>query len=515
MHGSDSPDSSDQQAASQPKPELAEPAQPDLAPTKAEVAPEETAKPAADASAAASADAADKPAEAEAGAEPEPEAEAAKPPEPDRPMLRPIEAYPVDHPSGQKLLALYDPSGLAPDMVTLPPFGAAVIDLCDGTRTHEEICAEFLARYKRALPRESLDALLKKLDDALLLDSLNFRLHCARLFAEYAESDTRPLRWSGARYPDKLDELTRALESAFQPPNGPGLPSAPKPELPAAPRALIIPSVDFTRGGPAYAWAYRALLDAKQLPPLIVLIGTDHSGQDPVVTLTRKHFATPFGPLETDVALVEQVLADATAQSEELGELLLRDEFHYRAEHSLEFQALWLAYVISLRKQRGDDSPPPKIVPLLVGSLHELVSTPPNKLHQLEALHTTQCIDRLVPLLQQRLGERIAQGQQVLFIASADLAHVGPRFGDLEPLSDDDRDSLEHRDRETLKPVLSGDAQGFLAEIRRERDRRRVLGLSAIYTFLQAARVTSGHIRCYAQCSAESSSYISTATIIY
>ena len=91
----------------------------------------------------------------------------------DKPMLRPIEAYPVDHPSGQKLLALYDPSGIAPGGVTLPAFGAAVIDLCDGDRTRAEICAEFAARYRRPLPPASLEALLTKLGSALLLEHLD------------------------------------------------------------------------------------------------------------------------------------------------------------------------------------------------------------------------------------------------------------------------------------------------------------------------------------------------------
>ncbi len=43
----------------------------------------------------------------------------------------------------------------------------AVIELFDGSRTRDEICAEFLARYRRPLPKESLEQLLQKLDDAL------------------------------------------------------------------------------------------------------------------------------------------------------------------------------------------------------------------------------------------------------------------------------------------------------------------------------------------------------------
>lgn len=429
------------------------------------------------------------------------------------PMLRPLDAYPVDA-NGQKLLALADPSGIAPGVVTLPPFGAAVIELCDGSRTRDEIGAEFLARYRRPLPKESLEALLQKLDDALMLDSTRFRLHCARLFAEFAELDTRPAYSAGVRYPKEPDALRRLILDAFAPPNGPGLPASAS-AAPAPARVLLAPTVDFTRGGPAYAWVYRPLLEMAKLPSLIVLIGCDHSAHDPIVTLTRKNLATPLGTLETDGKLVETLIADAASRSEALGELLTRDESHHRGEHSLEFQAAWVSFALEWRRQQGldKDVPPPQLLPILCGSLHELAVNPPSRDGKLELHQTTRLIDEFAIILQQRIGERQAAGQSTLWIGAADLAHVGPRFGDAEPLIESDRDSLERRDRETLKPVLSGDAQSFLGEIRRERDRRRVVGLGTIYMLLQAARPTGGKIRCYAQCSVDAGSYISTASL--
>lgn len=444
----------------------------------------------------------------EADAEAGPEGE----PQPDRPMLRPIDAYPVDGPGGQKLLCLFDPSGIAPSTVSLPPFGAAVIDLCDGSRTAPEICAEFLARYKRPLPLESLESLLKKLDEALLLDSTTFRLHCAKLFAAFAADPERQPLSAGTRYPADPAELTKLLGQAFSPPNGPALPTAIKADAPNPPRAILAPSVDLQTGGPAYAWAFRPLLTAKTLPKLIILLGCDHSAPDPHLTFTRKHYRTPLGLLETDTELVDAVLGDAAALSTELSELLVRDEFHHRAEISLELATLWLSFVVQERKRLGHDEPAPLLVPILVGSLHELAITPPGKETE---NHNTRIIDDVLPMLQTRVGERIQRGDQVMWLGVGDLAHVGPRFGDMEPVSDDDRDSLERRDQQTLTPVLSGDAPSFFGEIRRERDRRRILGLGAIYTFLRASRASSGSLRCYAQCSVGPGSYISTASIVY
>ena len=436
--------------------------------------------------------------------------EASIDPSEERPMLRPLEAFPVDGPGGQKLLALYDPSGMAPQPMTLPPLGAAVIDLCDGTRTRAEILAEFAARYRRTLSAEALESLLKKLDEALLLDSTNFRLHCAKIFADFAKNPERPPLGAGTLYPLRVEDLQQTLESAFSPPNGPGL-TAPEAES-KPPRALLLPSVELKAGGPAYAWALKPLLDASELPSLIVLLGCDHGAADPTLTFTRKHYVTPLGRLTTDVELVDAVIADATAVNSELGELLVRDEFHHRNEHSLELLAIWLRFVMAERKKRGLTDVEPKVVPILCGSLHEYAAIPPNREHEVQG---TRLLDDVLSLLQQHVGARQANGERVLWLASADLAHVGPRFGDGQPINEEDRDSLERRDRQTLKPLLMGDGQTFLAEIKRERDRRHVVGLGTIYSLLQAARPTGGVVRCYAQCSVEPSSFISTASVVF
>ena len=172
------------------------------------------------------------------------------------------------------------------------------------------------------------------------------------------------------------------------------------------------------------------------------------------------------------------MIADATAVNSELGELLVRDEFHHRNEHSLELLAIWLKFVMAERKKRGLTDVEPKVVPILCGSLHEYAAIPPNREHEVQG---TRLLDDVLSLLQQHVGARQANGERVLWLASADLAHVGPRFGDGQAINEEDRDSLERRDRQTLKPLLMGDGQTFLAEIKRERDRRHVVGLGTIY----------------------------------
>ena len=51
--------------------------------------------------------------------------------------------------------------------------------------------------------------------------------------------------------------------------------------------------------------------------------------------------------------------------------------------------------------------------------------------------------------------------RRVMLVVGADLAHVGPRFGGNEPLTEAALRDLERIDRETLVFVEKGDADGF------------------------------------------------------
>jgi hypothetical protein len=414
----------------------------------------------------------------------------------DRPRLRPLEAFPLDE-DGQKLLGLRDPSGLTDHVARLPPAAVAVVQLCDGESSRDQICAEFERRYRSPLPREALDRLLDQLDQALLLDSERFRLHSATVFAEFARAPVRAAHLAGKSYPADPGELAALLDSFYDPPRGPGRPGAPDGPLP---RAIVAPHIDFHRGGAAYAWAYRPLAEAALAPEVIVVFGTDHNGADHPFTLTRKHFDTPLGRLTTDVALVDAL---TSAAREKLGpsaaENLFRDEHHHRGEHALEFQMIWLRHVL---KERADGI---KVLPILCGSLHHLVEDG-------RSPDTDAPLETLLAAL-----ETLTAGRRTLYIAGADLAHVGPRFGDPDPLDAADRDSLERRDQATLIPAARGDARGWFDEIAREKDRRRVCGLPPIYALLRAARPSSGKLAVYAQCPADDAggSLVSIASLVY
>jgi AmmeMemoRadiSam system protein B len=392
---------------------------------------------------------------------------------------------------------LRDPSGLSEQVATLPPAAVAIIQLCDGDSTIDEICAEFGRRYRSPLDRHILDRLLEQLDRALLLDSARFAAHSAHVFQDFSRSPTRPAHHAGKSYPAEAGELAAFLDATFDPPRGPG---RPRPGSGPLPRAIVAPHIDFPRGGPAYAWAYRALADAAEAPELVVLFGTDHNGIDHPFTFTRKHYQTPLGPLETDGGFVDAVTAEIAANvSPEAARALFAEEHHHRGEHSLEFQMVWLRHAL------GDRAQGVKVVPILCGSLQRFVEGTDDP-----------GADRLYAAVLTAI-ERLAKERRTLYVAGADLAHVGPRFGDADPLDQDDSTSLERRDQETLAVAARGDAAGWFGEIRRERDRRRVCGLPPIYALLSVARPKAGSITSYAQCAADEGggSLVSIASLVY
>ena len=84
-------------------------------------------------------------------------------------------------------------------------------------------------------------------------------------------------------------------------------------------------------------------------------------------------------------------------------------------------------------------------------------------------------------------------------MASADLAHVGPRFGDPRPLTPGQLREVADADRELLATVESGDAETFFQSVSRDRDRRRICGLPPIYAALRLLPGARGRLLRYTQ----------------
>jgi AmmeMemoRadiSam system protein B len=385
----------------------------------------------------------------------------------DQPRLRALDVFPVRTQDGGGL-ALRDPAGMTDAIAVLPPTAVAVVQLFDGARSRSEIQAEFERRHGQRLPTELLDRLIRQLDDALLLESDRFHDHARRAREHFAQADVRKPAHADRSYPGDPDELRSFLDRI--------LPRRAAGNGAAEPRALIAPHIDLHRGGAAYGKAYAALGDAAA--ELFVVLGTDHVGIDQPFTLTRKHYDTPLGRVATDVDLVGQL-------ARRLGDdpSLFADELHHRTEHSIEFQALLLAHRYGAHRVR--------VLPILCGSLHTQLAGGIDPA-------ADPRIGRVIDVLGELLVERRA-----CIVAGADLAHVGPRFGDARALGKADRARLREQDAATIASCATGSATAFWDDVRRDGDERRICGIAPIYHALRLLGGGRGVALAYDQCAAD------------
>ncbi|MGH7406691.1 MAG: AmmeMemoRadiSam system protein B, partial [Candidatus Methylomirabilales bacterium] len=208
----------------------------------------------------------------------------------ERPRLRPIDAFPTQV-DGKPVLCLRDPQGLTDRVLFLPLAAAEILQHLDGANSILDIQAAWVRRHGDLLFREPVERLLALLDEHLLLE--NARFNAAQEAAErgFATAPLRPAFHAGRSYDADPARLRATLDAFFTAPEGPGPPGPPQG---TGLQAVLAPHIDFARGGPTYAWAYRAVLEAADADSFIVL-GTAHSALGGRFSPSLKDFATPFG----------------------------------------------------------------------------------------------------------------------------------------------------------------------------------------------------------------------------
>ncbi len=389
-----------------------------------------------------------------------------------RPRLRPVEVLPVEM-DGEQMYCLRDHVEPEASLV-VSRHALLLLSLMDGERDLRQLGTAFLLRTGQALPPGQLEGFVRQLDDAYLLEGGRFEERLAELRAAYHAAPYREAIHAGGAYAGEPDRLRQALDAYFLDDDGPGGPPGPPAERELV--ALVAPHVDLHRGGPTYAWAYRALAEAPP-PELVVLLGTCHAPLDTPFAATLKDYDTPFGPLPTDRAFIGD-LADGYSGD------LLADELAHRAEHALEFQAVYLRY-LQVIERLG----PLQVVPILCGSPH--THGPDHT-----APDAPSPVGEFLAVLAARLA---AEPRRVCLIAGADLAHVGPQCGDAAPVTPGQLAEVGRDDRAMLAIAAAGDAAGFLRNVMGDGDRRRICGVAPIYALLRLLGHARGETLRYAQ----------------
>ena len=376
----------------------------------------------------------------------------------DKPRIRPVEAFPIEQ-QQQTYICLRDPTGLAPEPILLGMGAYFIITLFDGRNDAREIQGAFAKRFGENLPLDKLTDLIATLDESatssIRRSSPSGCAACARIFsrAPIAPQFTRaPAMRRSPRCSQK------EIEGFFAGPEGPGTTEPARRE--GALAGLIAPHIDPRRGAAAYAHAY-GHLKMYDAPELVIVLGTSHYGSGPeLFSATKKNYATPFGAVKTDIDFIHRLSSNYRGD-------LFADELLHRNEHSIEFQALFLKWALGNRDFT--------VVPILVSSFHEMIVS-----------GTMPGNDGRVASFVEAVRDTLAgEKRRTLIVAGVDFAHIGRKFGDAFTADEAVAERVKGEDLGLIEFIKRGDPAGFFDDILKDRDARRICGLSPMYTQLE------------------------------
>jgi len=385
------------------------------------------------------------------------------------PKLRPLDLV-AGQWNGRQTVVARDYEGLLESPVLLPLPVYLVALLLDGRREALDVQVEY-ARLTggQILPRPDLDRIIADLDHHHLLESPDLERHRREVEMAYRAAPHRSPAHAGTAYPADPAALGATLQRFLDTDaTGPGKDRSPD----SAVRGVLAPHIDFHRGGFTYGLAYRCL---EHIPAgtCVIIVGVAHAGPPVPYVLTAKGYATPSGVIDVDRPLLDAVTSrypfDAFAC-----------EAVHRTEHSIEFQVVFLDHLARGR--------PITILPVLCSGFEEWCGTrSPAEVPEIESFIIA-------------LREAVAAAPcPTVVVGGVDLSHMGPRFGDAEAVGPTLAAVARAGDLAALDRVAAGDAEGFWQAIVANGNRRRVCGLSAIYTVLRVLEPVRGHVLGYHQ----------------
>jgi AmmeMemoRadiSam system protein B len=406
----------------------------------------------------------------------------------DYPKLRNINILPIQN-SSQTLLCLQDPQNISEKALFLSPPLYFIVSLFDGQHSILDIQAEYMRKFGEFLYTERLQEIIHQLDGNLFLEGERFQEALKQKEDGFKKALFREAVFAGKSYEADPDGLRTQLEGYFEGANGPG--SLGEERHTKGLKGVVVPHIDFQRGGFCYAYGHREIWERNSSACFIIL-GTAHSPTKNFFGLTQKDFITPLGTLNADKELVEAIQSRCPDD-------LFEDERIHRSEHSIEFQCVFLRYLYPEPRSL-------KIVPILCGSYHEAIE---KGISPMEIKPIRQFIDALKEAVS-------SLGREICYIASADLAHMGIQFGDPDGVSDYGLRIIAQEDQEMLEYAEKMDGESFFSSISRERDRRKICGLPAIYSMLKALEAKEGKLLKYGQAfTPETKSVVTFASLAF
>ncbi len=354
---------------------------------------------------------------------------------------------------GDRVLLLRDTQGIAEDHVALPLPIAPIVGRFDGTMTCAEIARQVSLELGEEVPAALVADLASDLEARLFCHGPAFNAAKRKAARTFERAPVRPPSHAGGAYHAESRMLVEYIDRSCL---GQATPARRRSDAKLV--GLVAPHIDPWRGAVGYGHAYGELRRAlPERTRTFVLLGTSHAPMKQPFAICPKAFDTPLGALPCHTEATKHLAERARFDVHE-------DLMNHKREHSLEFQAVFLKHLLGEREAR--------IVPILAGlGAAQTTGRHPDR-------------DETVRAFLDELAELVAREDAVV-ICGADLAHVGPRFGDPRPLDEDGRDALARRDKESLALAAKVDDGDFFAHVHEDLDRRRVCGLGPMFSLLR------------------------------
>lgn len=404
------------------------------------------------------------------------------------PKIRPVEAFPVETQHG-RMIGLRDPQGIASNTLVLSPDIFYLLQFFDGQHSKQELRQEYVRAFGQFLYEEQLAHILSNLDSQLFLDNQSYQQKHKSIENEFAALRVRPAAHAGVSYEADAAKLRTQLESFFTSPDGAGLPNPKKRAKKIT--GLIAPHIDLRAGGPCYSHAYKALAESVAADCYVIL-GTGHTGLRNLYSAFAKDFVTPLGEVRCDIEFIQMLWSNSA--SDFSGDVLA-----HKTEHTIEFQLLFLQYLFQARRAFT-------FVPILCSFSYDVLNAAP-------MTRERQIIDDFTTALRKTISHF---GKKVCLIASVDLSHVGPRYGDQHSSDMNFISQVHQADRELLACVEKLDTEGFYSRVASQRDRYRVCGFAPIYTLLKVIDSREGKLLNYTEAKVdEQNSMVTFASMVF
>lgn len=379
-----------------------------------------------------------------------------------RPQVRPGLAAQPDNESPGRFI-LWDRLRLTQTFLSLSRVELEMATRMNGRHSPRDLqLAAMQAAGGLIVPSEAVDKLIQIMDEALFLDGPTFN--------DFLTSPVREPTCIGCYAGDPV-KLREQLRGYFTMPGAPGLPGDPKPD--GRLRAALLPHIDYKRGNVSYAFGFKDVFERSDAS-LFVIIATSHYSPHRF-TLTRKNFKSPLGIVPTDQEYIDRLV-------KHYGDGLFDDPFAHLPEHSVELEVVYLQYLY-------ENVRPIRIVPLVVGSFRDCLDSDAAPADQPD-------IGRMIDALRRAEAET---PEPICYIISGDLAHIGPKFDDPDPVAEPLLRHSKTQDLALMERAGNIDSAGYVEIIARESDARRICGFPPTYVVLEAVKPQSGKLLHYGQ----------------